>query len=198
MEYYTWTESLNERAEGIDGENQIIPTELYLNDELVEESLWSGKRVTIWGDENYLEYDEGEFAYDIVGTLFLGPHVVSKRLKEHIELEAPDDVQFLPITIKKNDGTKIINNYFLMIALVHVDCIDLEKTMYKEDKDNPEEIENLGVVYIDRSRIPEHRKIFRLKRLSTWTLVREDLVESLRKKGFLGLDIKKTLLRYSE
>lgn len=198
MQYYQWFEPLNELADDVDADRAIIANRLIIKEYSKSlRGLRCGVKMEDWDYSSYLEYGHGDLSYDVISTTALGPHVVSTRLKECLEKEAPGEVEFLPIRIQKSDGSGIIEGYFYMNLINHVDCIDMKKTMHKESQRWPGDIDNLGIVHISLKRIPKDRKIFGLRRLPTFTIIREDLFYTFQESGFQGLSISQDMIKIS-
>lgn len=118
--------------------------------------------------------------------------VVSKKLKNYLEENAVDDrLEFLQVRIITHDDT--IENYFILNPLDIIDCIDIDASGVDWNPICPEEIMGCDMLQIDESKIPEGKKLFRLKHWPKIKLISNNFAEQLIAYGFTGLVFEDTL-----
>lgn len=116
--------------------------------------------------------------------------VVSKSLKEIVESESPPFTEFLPVSIYNHKGRVASTEYFIINPFDLQDCIDQNQSKLKWNKIDPELISGCYNLVISPEKIEENRLLFRPKYLPTIVLVREDLVDMIKAKGFTGIRFK--------
>jgi hypothetical protein len=113
--------------------------------------------------------------------------VTSARLKEAIERRGAANIEFLPITIIDHKGRPASKDYFIVHSVGLVDCIDREKSVYKNDVIIPGNMSSVKRLVIDETRIPPDREIFRLEGFREVLVVRRDVADALDDEKFTGL-----------
>ena len=160
---------------------------LELPDELTPSEFMNGAKVGRVKAHVSLEDDEYT-AWADVFILDVGPFLVSRRLRDLLESEAPGEAQFIPTDIwLDSKGKKVKRGYCILVSLGLEDCIDLSKTPHKI-KDG--EVDILFNFTLDRARISEHRRLFRLKHNDIVTIMRQDLKDIIEESGFTGFQFQ--------
>lgn len=123
----------------------------------------------------------------------MGDHykVVSNRLKEFLEERVSGDAEFLPIILKSKKSGKEYDGFHLLHVLKSFDCINLEKTAHHPLDEERSIILREGPTILDKSRITDGIKMFRLKRTND-VMIALDIALELKSQGFTGLRFAKT------
>lgn len=108
-------------------------------------------------------------------------YICSQRLREFLEFEAPDAVQYMPIRFEGPDCNKIPGPYWAMNFIKVFDCLDEEASMNTDENGTFVE-----VPVIDPSRIPPDGVLGLLKGYEVTCLIRNDLRLKMKKAGFVG------------
>jgi hypothetical protein len=124
----------------------------------------------------------------LTDNLHEGVHtIISKRLKEAMEKERVNHVEFLPLRIVNHKGRTASKDYFLMNPLDLCDCIDLDKSGVKWNKLAKDRIATCEKLVLRESAVPKKYLIFRPKFWTNRILVRSELADRLTSGGFTGL-----------
>jgi hypothetical protein len=113
--------------------------------------------------------------------------VASPRLAKAIKGRKPSHVEYLPLAIIDHKGRAASKDYFIIHPVDLVDCIDRERSVFKEGVILPGSIESFERLVLDESRIPADRQLFKLRGFREITLVRSDLADALGAGKFTGL-----------
>lgn len=155
--------------------------------------LYTGNPIDNWNKEcvGVLLRDTGKSADCLAATsrkLF-----VSKRLSDYLKRHAKGEMQCLPLPIRDEMSIVVLEGYSVLNALENVDCVDLNATPHEIKHDDPGSPEGRiqlidweALIVLKKSVIGE-RKIFRIKRLLSHLVVREDLAQDMKDQGFTGL-----------
>ncbi len=107
--------------------------------------------------------------------------IVSTRLRAFIEDLDPKAAKYVPVTIKRLDGSFIRDQYFQMAAFRRVDCIDEERSSVVQ-------------ACVVRSMVPDDCHIFRVKHHRLNDLVASDVLRRMvKREGFTGLQFYRQL-----
>jgi hypothetical protein len=115
------------------------------------------------------------------------PWIVSGRFKSFLEQEAPDAVEFFPVTIKGPRENEQPDNYWVMNFIRVFDCMDKKASTIRDEKGNP----FLTDPVIDPSRIPQYEVLGLLGDHTVTKLIRNDLRQKIKKAGFTGIQFFK-------
>jgi hypothetical protein len=83
--------------------------------------------------------------------------VVSKKLRDAIASRKPEHVEYLRVSIIDTLGRVLSTDYSIMHPTEPVDCIDRERSDFKESRIKPGRISRFKKLVIDESRIPPDR-----------------------------------------
>jgi len=169
---------------------------LAINGEVGFRGNWKRSRFERWDEDNYLEYIFEDYAFsdcvsDSVHCLRCNK-VVSRPLKELLEPLLEDQVQFLPLKMRDEEGNETRDDYYLMHLLLELDCLDFERTHMKPPigDDLPYLDCREQEVTLRLSAIPREAKIFTLAKTgSSNAYVRGDIADALLASGFTGIVI---------
>ncbi len=129
-----------------------------------------------------LLYDESNVGNGLEDVPWGGSGIiVSTRLRAFIEDLDPKAAKYVPVTIKRLDGSFIRGEYFQMAAFRRVDCIDEERSSVVQ-------------ACVVRSMIPDDCHIFRVKHHRLNDLVASDVLRRMvKREGFTGLQFYRQL-----
>jgi hypothetical protein len=113
--------------------------------------------------------------------------IVSQRLKTALEVSKQNRVEFLPVEVVNHKGRVEEREYYILHPLDMVDCIDLVASGVEWNRIAPDRISRCKSLVLNPKAIPECFSIFRPKHWGRLILIREDLVEKLRRLDFEGL-----------
>jgi hypothetical protein len=180
-------------------------------DEEESESVWSlstglnniqewdlrlGKYIEDWDINTTAYYYDEEIEYsDYPFADGLLP-VYSTRLKSLLEDLGIEGIQYLPLRIKRQDGAKEVDGYYIANYLNVIDCLDRERSVYQVwTKDNllfwEKRPQRLGTfrdvtkAVIDSKKISD-APIFRLWGWEMMVVVREDVKRAIEEAGITG------------
>jgi hypothetical protein len=160
-----------------------------------EWDLMLGKYIEGWDTNTTAVYDEDIEYTDFPIATGLLP-VYSTRLKLLMENLGLEDIQYLPLRIRRRDGGKEVDGYYIANYLNVIDCLDRERSVYQVwTKDNLLFWEKrpfmLGTfrdvtkAVID-SKKPGDTPIFRLWGWEMMVVVREDVKLAIERAGITG------------
>jgi hypothetical protein len=118
--------------------------------------------------------------------------VVSNRLKEELEQQRVNNVEFLPIKIINHKGRIAAKDYFIVNPLDVCDCIDIDKSGVKWNSIAPDKISRCQSLVLRPDQVPPEFQIFRLKFWPNLIAVRSALADRLTSAGFSGLCFRNT------
>jgi uncharacterized protein DUF1629 len=113
--------------------------------------------------------------------------VVSAKLREALEKRKLSHVEYLPVSIINHRGRVASKDYSIVHPLNPVDCIDRDKSVFKESRIIPGRIDRFKKLVVNKARIPEDRTLFHMKDFSDIAVVRNDLAKALDAERFRGL-----------
>lgn len=123
--------------------------------------------------------------HDFIRTI--GGHVVlSARVRDFLEREGVEEVEFLPIRLINHKGRTIKAEYYVLNVLRAIDCIDQTQTNFEWDSLDPELMDNVSNLTLDSSRIGAKEKIFRLRFLNRFVVLSRSLAKAMTDAGFRG------------
>lgn len=154
-----------------------------------EWELGEGVAVKQWFPENAIFSLSEDFGSELTDSI---PNVsnllfVSEQLKSFMEDHSEANIEFLPIKIQDQEDKPIEESYYLMNLLEVVDCIDLEKSEYSVSAVDPSSILFLDLLVLDKTRISDKNKIFRLKGKPELIIIREDLAQAIIESKYTGM-----------
>ena len=115
----------------------------------------------------------------------------SERARAVIAAEC-DNVEVYPLELLDHKRTPVGAPYFFVQVLGTVDCVDLEKSIYKRDRAWAHLFLSVYKLVLREEAIPSDLKLFRLKEKPEDIIIRSDLVARLREAGATGFDLLDT------
>jgi len=119
-----------------------------------------------------------------------GLRVASGKLKEFIQREQADHIEYLPLTIINHKGRIASKDYFILNPIGAVDCIDTQQSNVEWNPIDPELIDECDQLVIEGDQVPADRFVFRPKFLPSLILIRKVLAEKMKAQPFTGIFLK--------
>jgi hypothetical protein len=194
MRYFRWDPYSGADEEESESVWSLSIDSIELNNILVWD-LRLGKYIEVW-DTNTTAYYDKEVEYsDYPFATGLLP-VYSTRLKSLMEDLGIKGIQYLPLRIRRRDGAKEVDGYYIANYLIVIDCLDRERSVYQVwTKDNLLFWEKrpymLGTfrdvtkAVIDSTKLSD-APIFRLWGWEIMVVVREDVKQAIEEAGITG------------
>ncbi|MBZ4417486.1 imm11 family protein [Myxococcus sp. RHSTA-1-4] len=126
--------------------------------------------------------------YDFVDNI-LDIRVVSNRVRRVILELAPDDVEFLPLTLVDHQRDVVSRDYFIMNVVADRNVIDLESSKVRMSHILPEEISRVWQLTLKDDIPPEGPKVFRPTHLRGYTMVDSTIATALTRAGVTGVKL---------
>lgn len=160
-------------------------------DDLAERVLpEAGRPVRSWPKSVRLECDTPKHAEDFPFPISHVWYIVSDRVRTTIEREAPGQVEFLPVEMRRRKQKLKLPPYWVMNVLNRLAVQDVQRSIAYNMKPPP--------VYktfaISLSAVPEHIQLFLLEDAPVWSvMMRRRLVEALEAQHMTGLNYFETI-----
>lgn len=122
---------------------------------------------------------------DVVYTDIINPGVplFSQRVKEALENNGVDNVDYYPIAIVDEDTREVLAEYWLAVIKEVIACMDLEKSQIEENKKGHAVVTRFKIDSVKTKGI----KLFRFHNIPALILIDEHLKNALDKLGFVGV-----------
>ncbi|MDF1877597.1 hypothetical protein JHD47_07170 [Sulfurimonas sp. SAG-AH-194-L11] len=133
---------------------------------------------------------EAEMDEDVVFTDIINPGVplFSHKMKSALDELGVSNIEYYPVHIIDEDSKDILAEYYLAIVTDIISCIDLDKSVLKEDA--------LGKAFISKFCIDEKKtrglNLFRFHNIPGLMIINEELQEKLSRIDFEGISFKHT------
>jgi hypothetical protein len=102
----------------------------------------------------------------------------------------PEQVEFLPFTLKDRKRKKVAEPYFIANALQSFDCFDWERSKYDLYPTKRKVVStSLSTLYVLEDKVPKDALFFRLGELKNRILIRSDLLDKLKAAGCTGISV---------
>lgn len=124
--------------------------------------------------------------FDSVTSLSSIP-IVSGRIKRILESFSPNDCEFLPVTILDHKGGLASKDHFVLNLLRSEDIIDMERSNYKRDGYNPDQIDRLRKLYLQPHAVPADARVFRARTMMDCYFLHQSVVDAFTQEGITGL-----------
>lgn len=116
--------------------------------------------------------------------------IISRRVKEMLEQNGVQKVEYLPVTIINHKGRVASRDYFILHDIDPIDCLDKDKCGATMSPVDPESIDRVERLVLDDAKVDITREIFRPKYFPALTLVSRELAAAIDSKGFTGVSWK--------
>lgn len=182
--YFTIPHWPGVKAARVQSFQQYMPTRRYADLALgkkMAEGLLAGKVVA-------LHPEAGDQLTDFLGNsnrLLLA----SERARAFLQSQGfgPGELEFIPFRIQDKKGKPLPNLYSIANPLVHVRCLDVEKSKCVAlGEDGPPEY-RVSALHIDARKVPPDARLFHLAESPSRLLIRDDLLAEIRKAKLTGL-----------
>lgn len=124
--------------------------------------------------------------YDFVDSI-LDIRIVSERVRRIILELAPQDVEFLPVTLVDHQKDVVSRDYFIMNVVADRDVIDLERSRVRMSHILKDQIDRVWQLTLKEDLPPEGPKVFRPQHLSIYTMVDPTVQAALTTAGLTGV-----------
>ncbi len=114
--------------------------------------------------------------------------MVSERLKNILQEEVPDGIEYLPFTLLNHRGRVAASPCYIVNILGTVDCVDTGKTEGDKNRLQPGRLRHIDILYLDEPKVPKDLKIFRIETQPKTILVRKDLKERFESENITGVE----------
>ena len=102
----------------------------------------------------------------------------------------PEQVEFLPFTLKDRKRKKVPEPYFIANALQSFDCFDWDRSEYNLYPTKRKVVStSLSKLYVLEDKVPKDALFFRLGELKNRILIRSDLLEKLKAADCTGISV---------
>jgi len=114
--------------------------------------------------------------------------IFSSELKDFLERQAPDHIQFLPFPLRVGRWRpRILTGYYVGQFLRLVECLDRKRTAVRDNCWEPVnksgDFDIRSPVVLDTAAIGDE-KLFRVFGYRLYTVIREDLKDAIERHGF--------------
>lgn len=123
--------------------------------------------------------------YDFQSNI-LSAFVVSGKARKLIESLAVSNAEFLPVTLKDHRGNVAAEDYAFLNLLGGEDAIDMDRSDYKMNHIDKEQISRIKKLALKTDAIPPEAKMFRCSRMRRLALIREDVLAAFNEAGLTG------------
>jgi hypothetical protein len=137
-----------------------------------------------------LEKDSGiKIADAIPNTLSL--LILSQPLRDALLRElGPRAIEFLPVRLRNQKKKLVPGPYHVANVLDSVACMDARKSEFRMNPVLKDQVQTFMRLALDRRKIPEEKKLFRLEEQMRLVIVRDDLAAALS-PAFSGMRFPK-------
>ena len=118
---------------------------------------------------------------------FGGMAVVGSALKDFVMAHSPKSVEALPVRVINHKGRDAGAEFWILNPLATVDCIDQGASQVIWNAIDPTQICGFKKFVLTDAAIPPDLLLFRPKFLEQRVIVRRELADAIRAKGFTGL-----------
>lgn len=122
-------------------------------------------------------------------TNTLGSFVISPRVRKLLESLEITNAEYLSVDIKDHKSQVVGKDYAILNLLGGEDAIDLEKSVYKMNAIDKEQIARIKQLAINQKALGPNAKMFRCTMKLELVLIREDVLEAFKKEGLTGYKV---------
>ncbi len=124
-------------------------------------------------------------------TNTLDTFIISDRTRKILESLEITNAEYLPVDIKDHKSQVVGKDYAILNLLGGEDAIDMEKSVYKMDSLEKDQIGRIKKLAINEKGIRSDAKMFRCTKERRLVLIREDVHEAFKKAGLTGFKVYK-------
>ncbi|WP_043709744.1 imm11 family protein [Corallococcus macrosporus] len=133
-------------------------------------------------------YPEHRNLYDFQPNLMNG-HLVSGKARNVIDALGVTNAEWLPVVVKDHQGTIVGPYYAFLNVLGAEEAIDLERSTYKMDHLEKDQIGRIKKLVLKHGAINPQAKIFRCTMERRLILIREDVHAAFVQAGLTGFKV---------
>jgi len=126
--------------------------------------------------------------YDFQSNLMNG-QLVSGRARKLIETLELTNAEWLPVVVKDHKGNIVGPDYAFLNLLGAEDAIDLERSVYKKDHLEEDQIGRIKKLVLKPASISPQAKMFRCTMQRRLILIREDVHAAFVEAGLTGFKV---------
>jgi len=183
MEYFIW--------KALAGKGAAVFTDLQNTDDVI--SIKRGRKLTTsFSDNAFFEmnarYPKDKLLEDQVSNMDKMV-LISPKFADFLRDKALSEVELLNVNIKDHQGNFSSEIYAIVHTTKVVDCIDQDNSDLVWNKIDPDLISGCYALVLDDEKIGDDDKIFRLKHLEPYLIVREDFRDTINTAGFTGVNM---------
>lgn len=116
----------------------------------------------------------------------LGALIISAKARQLVDSLGVPHVEFLPVSIKDHRGNVVAGDYAILNLLGGEDAIEMERSDYKMNHINKEQIGRIKKLALKPEAISAEAKMFRCSRMRRLYLIREDVLAAFNEAGLTG------------
>jgi hypothetical protein len=135
-------------------------------------------------------YPDNRKLYDFQ-TNTLDNFIISDRVRKLLESLEISNAEYLPVDIKDHKGQVVGKDYAILNLLGGEEAIDMEKSVYKMDSLEKDQIGRIKKLAINEKGIRPDAKMFRCTKERRLVLIREDVHDAFKKAGLTGFKVYK-------
>ena len=133
-------------------------------------------------------YPEHRNLYDFQPNLMNG-HLVSGKARSVIDALGVTNAEWLPVIVKDHQGTIVGPDYAFLNLLGAEEAIDLERSIYKMDHLEKDQVGRIKKLMLKREEINPQAKMFRCTMERRLILIREDVHAAFVQAGLTGFKV---------
>jgi hypothetical protein len=135
-------------------------------------------------------YPDARKVYDFQPNT-LDALIISDRVRKVLESLEVTNAEYLPVAIKDHKSQIVGKDHAFLNLLGGEDAIDLERSEYKMNNINKEQIARIKKLAINEKGIRPGAKIFRCSKKLRLVLINEEVLEAFKKAGLTGYQVFK-------
>lgn len=133
-------------------------------------------------------YPDDRNLYDFQPNLMNG-HLASGRARKLIESLGVTNAEWLPVVVKDHKGNIVGPDYAFLNLIGGEDAIDLERSVYKKDHLEEDQIGRIKKLALKPDSISPQAKMFRCTKERRLILIREDVHVAFIEAGLTGFKV---------
>jgi hypothetical protein len=112
--------------------------------------------------------------------------VCSSRLVEFLKKKNLKNVEYLPVSILNHKGKLASKEYFIVHPVLPQDALDADASQPSFNDINPEEIDSVARLVLNKRSLDPELRLFRLKAFFRPVLIEKKLADEIKGAGFVG------------
>lgn len=115
--------------------------------------------------------------------------IVSVRIRQIIDVMAPGDCEFLPITLLDHKGKVASREHFLLNILRVEDVIDMEQSQFDRHPFKEDQIYSIELLRLKADVVPPDAHIFHPRTMMDLHLIDEEIHDAFMREGITGAQL---------